>query len=111
MEKLVDDETMMVEHLNCICDLECHIFGGGKVPKKRLPIIKEKVLVEEIVEFKEHPQDIVKWVHQGFDMPMQSKILSHFVKVKIFLFPNGHDCYDTWGVGIPWRLGEGCMAM
>ncbi len=68
-------------------------------------------MVEEIVEFKEHPQDIVKWVSQGFDMPMQSKILSHFVKVKIFLFPNGHDCYDTWGVGIPWRLGEGCMTM
>jgi hypothetical protein len=57
---MVNDETMMVEHLNCICDLECHIFGGGKVPKKRLPIINKKVLIEEIVESKEHPQDIVK---------------------------------------------------
>jgi hypothetical protein len=75
------------------------------------PIIKEEVLIEEIVESKEHLQDIVKWVSQGFDMLMQSKILSHFVKVQIFLFPNGHDCYDTWGVGIPWRFGEGCMAM
>jgi hypothetical protein len=60
MEVLVNDETMMVEHLNCICDLECNIFGGGKMPKKRLPIIKKKVLIEEIVEYKEHPQDIVK---------------------------------------------------
>jgi hypothetical protein len=60
MEILVNDETMIVEHLNCICDLECHIFGGGKVPNKRLPIIKEKVLIEEIVQSKEHLQDIIK---------------------------------------------------
>jgi hypothetical protein len=37
MEVLVNDETMMVE-----------------------PIIKEEVLIEEIVESKEHLQDIVK---------------------------------------------------
>jgi len=83
LEVLVDDEEAIIVELNCVCGDDQHVFSWVRIPKRRLPIVVN--LVEEREEV--IAEDEQRGANLGFEATVKSKILSHFIKGKIFLFP------------------------
>jgi hypothetical protein len=83
LKALVDDEKATLAKLNRVCGKDQHIFSGVKIPKRRLPITTNPAKEQEkVITEKEE-----RGTNMGFKAVVNSKILSHFIKGKIYLIP------------------------
>lgn len=83
-EVLVNDEEATLAKLNCLCGIKHNVFYGIRMPKKRMHVqasIYGKVM-EELLD----NESGEAW-NLGLGGNIRSKILSHFVRGKIFLTP------------------------
>jgi len=79
LEVLVNDGKATLEQLNMLCNIKHDIFFGTRIPKRRLPV--------ETVDVEVTNEGEIVCVDSGKNPIICSKILHHFIKRNIFLFP------------------------
>jgi hypothetical protein len=78
LEVLVNDEEATLEQLNMLCGTKYDIFSRARIPTRRLPV--------EIPNVEITNEGETKCINFAMNPIVDSKILHHFIKGKIYLF-------------------------